>query len=71
MINDIHLREVMDDLDDPPLWTEFISAIQELTSDKSPSLNGVPLNAFKAMLEENLRHNFDFITALWEDKVDF
>ena len=61
-INDIHLQEVMGELDVPPLWTEFISAIQELTDEKSPSLNGVPLNAFKSMSEENLRHHFGFIT---------
>ena len=28
VINDIHLREVMGDIDVPPSWTEFISAIQ-------------------------------------------
>ena len=61
----------MGELDVPPLWTEFISAIQELTNDKSPGLNGVPLNAFKSMSEENLRHHFDFITEFWEDKVNF
>ena len=72
MINDIHLREVMDELDDPPpLWTEFISAIQELTNDKSPGLNGVTLNDLKSISEENLRHHFDFITEFWEEKVNF
>ena len=55
----------------PPLWTEYICAIQELTNDKSPGLNGVPPNAFKSMSEENLRHHFNFITEFWEDKVDF
>ena len=61
----------MEELDDPPLWKEYICAIQELTNKKSPSLNGVPLNAFKSTSEENLRHNFNFITDFWEDKVDF
>ena len=61
----------MVELDDPPLWTEYISVIQELTNDKSPSLNGVPPNAFKSMSEENLRHHFNFITEFWEDKFDF
>ena len=54
-----------------PLWKEYICAIQESTNDKSPGLNGVSLNAFKSMSEENLRHHFNFITDLWEDKVDF
>ena len=67
----INLREVMGELDDPPLWTEYILAIQELTHDKSPGLNVVPPNAFKSMSEENLRHHFNFIIEFWEDKVDF
>ena len=71
VINEINLREVMGELDNPPLWTEYTSAIQELTNDKSPGLNGVPPNDFKSMSEENLRHHFNFITEFWEDKVDF
>ena len=71
VINEINLREFMGELDDPPLLTEYICAIQELTNDKSPGLNGVPPNAFKFMSEENLRHHLNFITKFWEDKVDF
>ena len=61
----------MEELDDSPLWTENICAIQELTNDKSPGLNGVPPNEFKSMSEENLRHHFNFITEFWEDIFDF
>ena len=42
-----------------------------MTNEKSPGLNGVPLNAFKYMSEENLRHHFNFITEFWKDKVNF
>ena len=69
VINDIHLREFMGELDVPPSWTEFISAIQELTNNKAPGLNGVPPNAFKSMSEEKLRHRSNFVTESWEDKV--
>ena len=62
VINEIHLREFMEELDNPPFWTEYICAIQELTNNKSPGLNGVPPHAFKSMSEENLRHHFNFIT---------
>ena len=55
----------------PPLWKELICAIQESTNDKSTGLNIVPPNAFKYMSEEKLYHRFDFITELWEDKVNF
>ena len=71
LLNEINLREVIGELDDPPLWTDYICAIKEPTNDKSPGLNGVPPNAFKSMSEENLRHHFNFITKFWEDKVDF
>ena len=71
VINDIGLREVTRELDVPPSWAEFICAIKELTNDKDPGPNGVPPNAFKSMLEENLRHHFNFITEFWEDAVDF
>ena len=54
VINEINLQEVMGELDDSPLWTEYISAIHELTNDKSPGLNDVPPKAFKSMSEENL-----------------
>ena len=66
VINEIDLREVIEELDDPPLWTEYICAIQELTNEKSTGLNGVLPNAFKSMSEENLRHHFNFITEFWE-----
>ena len=69
--SEINLREVMEELDDPPLCTEYICAIQELTNDKSHGLNGVPPNAFNYMSEENLRHHFNFISEFWEEKVDF
>ena len=35
VINKINLREVVEELDEPPLWIEYICAIQELTNDKS------------------------------------
>ena len=71
MINEINLREFMIELDTPPLWIEYIRAIQEMTNDKLPGINGVPPNAFKSTSEENLRHHSNFITKFWEDKVDF
>ena len=71
VITEINLWEVMGELDDPPLWADYISAIQELTKEKSPGINVVPPNAFKSMSEENLRHHFNFITKFWEDKVNF
>ena len=42
LIIEINLQEVMGELDNPPLWPEYIRVIQELTNDKSPGLNGAP-----------------------------
>ena len=71
VINVIHLRKAMKELDSPPEWAEFIIAVVELTNDNIPGLNGVPPNAFKAMMAENLLHLFDFILEFWEDRLDF
>ena len=49
MINGIHLREAMQELDSPLEWAEFIIAVVELTNDKAPGSNGVLPNAFKTM----------------------
>ena len=71
VINGIHLREAMQELDLPPEWAEFTIAVVVLTNNKAPGLNGVPPNSFKAMTEENLLHLFDFILEFWEDRLDF
>ena len=71
VIDDIILREVSTEFDSTPEWAEFIIAVVELTNDKSPGLNNVPPNAFKAMTAENLLHLFDFIVKFWEDRLDF
>ena len=50
---------------------EFNISVTELTNDKSPGLNNVPPNAFKAMTQENLIHFFELIIEFWEDRLDF
>ena len=71
LIDDIILREVSTELESTPEWAELIIAVVELTNDKSPGLNNVPPNAFKAMTGENLLHLFDLIVKFWEDRLDF
>ena len=62
LINDTDSRKVMRELDLPPSWSDFTSAIMELTNNKAPGINGIPPNAFKSMKKENLRHHFYSIT---------
>ena len=51
VINRIQLRDTPTELDTPPEWAEFNTAVTELTSDKAPGLNNVPPNAFKSMMQ--------------------
>ena len=60
VLNDINSREVMNELDVPPSWKEFMEAVKDLTNDKAPGLNGVPPNAFKAISPENLDSDYDY-----------
>ena len=49
VINGIHLREAIQELNSPIEWEEFIIAVVDLTNNKYPGLNGVVPNAFKVM----------------------
>ena len=59
VLNDLNSREVMNELDVPPSWKEFTESVKDKTNDKSPGLNGVPPNSFKAMSPENLKVHFN------------
>ena len=70
-LNNINSREVLYELDVPPSWKEFTEAVNDLTNDKAPGLNGVPPNAFKAMSPKNLKIHFNFILEFWNDNLNF
>ena len=69
VLNDTYSREVMSKLYVPPSWKEFTEAVNDLTNDKSPGLNGVPPNAFKAMSPKNLKVHFNVILEFWNDNL--
>ena len=71
VLNNINLCEVMNELDIPPYWKEFIEAVKDITNNKAPGLNEVPPNAFTAMSPENLKVHFNFILEFWNDNMDF
>ena len=71
VLNDVKSRVVMNELNVPPSWKEFTEAVKDLTNKKSPGLNGVPPNAFKAISPENLKVHFNFILEFWNDNMDF
>ena len=64
-------REGFYKLDDPIRWKEFITAVNSLKNDKSPGLNGVPGEAFKAMNKTNLKKVFNFIVDFWNNEADY
>ena len=59
----------MYELETPPSWKEFTEAVNGLTNDKSPGLNRVPRNAFKAMSPKNMKVHFNFILEFWNDDL--
>ena len=50
---------------------EIKAAVTELTNDKMPGLNKVPLNSFKALKDDNLTHLLDFFNNYWLEKNFF
>ena len=54
VLDKINQREVMDELYQTISWDEIKKATTKLTNDKSPGLNGVLPNAFKALDDANL-----------------
>ena len=54
VLDKIKQREVMDKLDQTISWEEINKSATKLANNKAPGLNGVPLNAFKALDNVNL-----------------
>ena len=54
MLDKIKQREVMDELYHTISWYDIKKSTTNLTNEKSPGLNGVPPNAFKALDDKNL-----------------
>ena len=47
------------------------TAVIKLANRKSPGLNEVPLDAFKALSEQNLSLLLDFLHAFWKEETNF
>ena len=63
--------EVIDKLDQPISWDEINKATTNLVNDKSPGLNGVSHNAFKALDDANLSWVLLFYNQFWHIQSDF
>ena len=59
------------ELDRPITWAEIKQAVRKLANGKSPALNDVPLDAFKALDDANLLTLLDFFNSYWNEETDF
>ena len=71
VLDKINQREVMDKLDQPSSWEEIKKAPTQLANDKSPGLNGVLPNAFKALDGANLSWILLFYNQFLHSQADF
>ena len=67
----IDQRSTLLELDANISWEELRRAITKLANGKSPGLNDVPPDAFKALTVDNLKTLLDFLNSFWDDEVDF
>ena len=68
---DIEQRTTSRELDASISWVELRKAIAKLANGKSPGLNDVPPDAFKALTDGNLRTLLAFLNSFWDNEVDF
>ena len=50
---------------------ELKQAVTNLSNGKSPGLNDVPPDAFKALYEQNLLTLMNFLNSYWLEETDF
>ena len=71
MLDKIKQVEVMDELDHPISWDEIKKSTTKLDNYKSPGINGVPPNAFKALGDANISWVMLFYNEFWNSQADF
>ena len=64
-------RLLIPELDRPISWAEIKKAVRKLANGKSPGLNDVPPDAFKALDDANLLTLLDFFNSYWNEETDF
>ena len=71
VINDITPRDTVKGINQPIEWDEIKLAVKTLANGKSPGLNDVPPDAFKALSNQNLGPLHSFFNAYWRGEIDF
>ena len=69
--NDIKQRDTVPDIDHSIQWEEIKLAIAKLANEKSPGLNDVPPDAFKALSKQTIDILLNLYNAYWKGDIDF
>ena len=68
---DIEQRDTVPDIDHYIKWEEIKLAIAKLANVKSPRLNDVPPDAFKALSNQNIDILLNLYNTYWKGEIDF
>ena len=71
VIDDIAPQDTVEGIDHPIEWEEVKFAVGKLANGKSPGLNDVPPDAFKALSNQNLDLLHNFFNAYWRGEINF
>ena len=70
-LDDIPIRDNVEGINESIKWEEVKFAVRKLANGKSPGLNDVPPDAFKALSNQNLNLLHNFFNAYWRGNIDF
>ena len=71
VIDNIEKRDTVPDIDHPIELEEIKLAIAKLANEKSPGLNDVPPDVFRALSNQNIDILLNFYNAYWKGNIDF
>jgi hypothetical protein len=71
ILDDIPQRSTLSDIDSPITYDEVDAAINKLKSGKSPGLNGIPQEAYKAMNKEMQSRIHKIVSAFFDGEIDY
>ena len=70
-LDNIPTRDTVEGINESIKWEEVKFAVRKLANGKSPGLNDVPPDAFKALSNQNLDILHTFFNAYWREETDF
>jgi len=71
ILDEISQRPILHEIDSSITFDEVNTAINKLKNGKSPGLNGIPPEAYKAMNVATRRRVHEYVTAFFEGDTDY